>query len=98
MPSPLTALLGREEASAVVAEQVRDPAVRLLRLTGPGGVGKTRREISAAANVAPAFRDGLGSVPPTAVADPSLFCVTTARLLGPHAMRATSASIGSSVL
>ncbi|MFI7698136.1 BTAD domain-containing putative transcriptional regulator [Nonomuraea sp. NPDC049480] len=55
LPAPLTDLIGREEAVA----QVRDllGSSRLVTLTGPGGVGKTRLAMAAAADLA--FADGV---------------------------------------
>jgi predicted ATPase/DNA-binding XRE family transcriptional regulator len=42
MPVPLIALIGREQELHAIVQQLQNPACRLLTLTGPGGVGKTR--------------------------------------------------------
>jgi hypothetical protein len=41
LPSPLTPLIGREQVLAALMTRFRLPNVRLLMVTGPGGVGKT---------------------------------------------------------
>lgn len=51
-------LVGREAELALVVARLGDPACRLLTLTGPGGVGKTRLAHQAAAALAPRFAEG----------------------------------------
>lgn len=69
LPAPLTELIGRDSAVPAVCDLLT--AHRLVTLTGPGGVGKTRLAIAAASALVEAFSDGvwlidMGTVGPTA--------------------------------
>ncbi|MDQ3539256.1 MAG: AAA family ATPase, partial [Chloroflexota bacterium] len=59
LPADLTPLVGRFRERTAVADLIRNPEVRLLVLTGPGGVGKTRLALNVASTVRDAFRDGV---------------------------------------
>ena len=83
VPVPLTSFVGRERELAAVTELLQCPEVRLVNLTGPGGVGKTRLAIQVAADVASAFPDGVGFVSLATITDPSLVPPTIARTLDP---------------
>ncbi len=57
LPAQLTDLIGRSEAVADIASSLGSS--RLVTLTGPGGVGKTRLGVAVAASVADRFADGV---------------------------------------
>src|SRR6516165_486419 len=58
LPVPATPLLGRDREAAAIKELVVGEAVRLVTLTGPGGVGKTRLMVEAARQLGSGFTDG----------------------------------------
>jgi predicted ATPase/DNA-binding CsgD family transcriptional regulator len=82
LPAPRTALVGRTAEVARVRQRLLDPAVRLLTLTGPGGVGKTRLALQAAAEVGPAFGGAVAFVPLAAATAPPDVLPALARALG----------------
>jgi predicted ATPase/transcriptional regulator with XRE-family HTH domain len=84
LPTPLTPLLGREDEVAQVSTLLRE-GVRLLTLTGPGGVGKTRLSLEVATGATDArslLADGVAFVPLAPLADAGLVLPTIAQVLG----------------
>lgn len=82
LPAQPTPFIGREREVEAVRARLLDPETRLLTLTGPGGVGKTRLALQAAAAARPAFADGVAFVTLAALSDPDLVLPTIARAVG----------------
>ena len=82
LPAQMTRLLGREGAVRAVTALVRRADVRLVTLTGPGGVGKTRLAIAAAFELLGDFPDGVWFVRLSRLTDPALVIPTIAKTLG----------------
>ena len=75
LPVQQTSFEGRREEVAEIAARLADPSGRLLTLVGPGGIGKTRLALHAAADQLVNFADGVYFVP--------LSALTSADLIAP---------------
>ena len=82
LPLQATPLIGREREVVAVCERLRGSETRLLTLLGPGGTGKTRVGLQAAAELVDDFDDGVFFVPIATITDPELVAPTIARVLG----------------
>jgi len=88
LPAQRTSFVGRKREVARVKELLRGPG--LLTLTGPGGSGKTRLALQAAAELLDEYRDGVFLVELEPITDPSLVPSTIAGAIGARAEGARS--------
>jgi predicted ATPase len=82
LPVPATPFLGRERELREVVDLLAQDDARLLTLTGPGGTGKTRLALQAAAEASDRYPDGVFWVPLAPLRDPALVLSTAAQVLG----------------
>ena len=82
LPEFLTPFVGRAHDVEAVVDLVRRDDVRLVTLTGLGGIGKTRLAVEAARSLAADFADGLAFVPLATIFDPDLVAPTIVQVLG----------------
>jgi len=81
LPTPATAIIGRETELAELGDLLLRAETRLVTLTGPGGTGKTRLALQVAADLRDIFRDGVCLVSLVPISDPTLVAPTIAQTL-----------------
>jgi len=81
LPRPASSFVGREAELAEVLSHI-EVGARLVTLTGPGGSGKTRLGIEAAASFVPEYKAGVFWVGLASLRDPALVTETIAQTLG----------------
>jgi predicted ATPase len=72
IPARTTSFVGRDRELEDVLRLIEREDVRLVTLTGPGGIGKTRLAVEAARRLAPGFSDGVAFVALDRLVDPEL--------------------------
>lgn len=82
LPAPLTQLIGRQKEAQDIERMLRLDRARLVTLTGPGGIGKSRLSIDVAQRVVDDFGGGVHFVDLAPVRDPALVITAIAQGLG----------------
>ncbi|HTS12182.1 MAG TPA: protein kinase [Candidatus Limnocylindrales bacterium] len=82
LPTPGTAFVGREKEVAEAREILRRREVRLVTVTGPGGIGKSRLALEVARNAAEEFPGGVYFIPLAAVTDANMVVSVIAQAVG----------------
>jgi predicted ATPase len=84
LPAPLSPFVGREREVRNAITLLSQREVRLLTLTGPGGIGKTRLSLQVALGLVDHFVDGVYFIDLAAIREPALVVLAVAKILDVH--------------
>jgi predicted ATPase/class 3 adenylate cyclase len=82
LPEPPSTFVGRDAELEEIGQLLKDESVRLLTLTGPGGIGKTRLALRAVADEIDLFEDGVYFVDLSPARDSGSVLAAIARVIG----------------
>jgi predicted ATPase/DNA-binding XRE family transcriptional regulator len=82
LPHPLDVLIGRKGDIEAIVALLANEQTRLVTLTGPGGVGKTRLSLAVASSIAGDYRDGVTFVELAPLTDATLMLPAIANAVG----------------
>ncbi len=82
LPVQRTGFVGREKEVAAANDLILRQGVRLVTVTGPGGIGKTRLAVQVASGLVERFPDGVHFVPLSSLGDPTLVASAITQALG----------------
>lgn len=90
LPVGTTSLIGRAQAIEEVCRLIELPEARLVTLTGPGGIGKTRLAVAVGERLGAHYQSGAVFVPLASVTEPELVLVNLASAVGADMARTQS--------
>ncbi|HEX4488260.1 MAG TPA: tetratricopeptide repeat protein [Terriglobales bacterium] len=82
LPPQRTGFVGREKEVTAAQNLLSQQSVRMLTITGPGGIGKTRLAVRVASDLTESFRGGVYFVPLSALSDSAMIASVIVQTMG----------------